>query len=316
MESFRWGFAILDSRLKHAVAVGQYRSFSRAAEACSLSQSAVSKSVADLERQLGYALFHRTSRSVMPTEEGRDFIERAARLLADMAELLGDRDRSANPYAGPLRVGLFPGSMDWILTEPLIRLLRRHSAVRFEIVSGNSERGVRLLSRGDIDIAFGLEPAFASWPQFKCERVATIEILPFVRSGHPLLLRRAAAKDALVEYEFVVPSSSEPYSSIIQEMYEQAGQHPVQKIHMTDQFVHVRRIVASSDAIGMIARQFTKSSWFRAGFDTLEETDFLEPLTLCYAARNRWPLKPAARALVSYVRDTWRERVSNSRHVV
>ncbi|MFN6935087.1 MAG: LysR family transcriptional regulator, partial [Tsuneonella sp.] len=74
---FLWGMSMLDSRLKHAVAVGQLRSFSRAADAVGVTQSAVTKSVAELERHLGYSLFHRTSRGAMPTEEGREFIDRA-----------------------------------------------------------------------------------------------------------------------------------------------------------------------------------------------------------------------------------------------
>lgn len=308
---FLWGMSMLDSRLKHAVAVGQLRSFSRAADAVGVTQSAVTKSVAELERYLGYSLFHRTSRGAMPTEEGREFIDRAARLLADAAELLGDTARRADAYAGPLRIGLFPGSIDWLLTQPLVSLLRRHPAVRVEVVSGNSERGVRLLSRGDIDVAFGLEAAFARWPEFKCERVASIEILPFVRNNHPILGINPTSKEPLVQFEFVVPSSSEPYTSIIQQMYEKSGKRPADWIHMTDYFQLVRRIVATSDAIGMVAKQFTENSWFRANFVALEGIGIFDPLTLCYAVRSRWQVKPAGRALVSLVRQAWRTAPSD-----
>ena len=110
------------------------------------------------------------SRGVAMTPEGRDFIDRAARLLADAADLFGERDRGADPFAGQLRIGLFPGSIDWLMTGPAIALLKRHAGVRFETVSGNSERAVQLLSRGDIDVAFGLQAAFSGWPQFKCDR--------------------------------------------------------------------------------------------------------------------------------------------------
>jgi DNA-binding transcriptional LysR family regulator len=81
---------MLDSRLKHAVAVGRLCSFSRAADDVGVTQSAVVKSVADLERQLGYPLFHRTSRGARLTGEGRGAIDRASRLLSDAAELVGD----------------------------------------------------------------------------------------------------------------------------------------------------------------------------------------------------------------------------------
>ena len=51
--------------------------------------------------------------------------------------------------------------MDWLINDAAIGLLKRHEGVRLEIVSGNSERAVQLLSRGDIDVAFGLEAALA-----------------------------------------------------------------------------------------------------------------------------------------------------------
>ena len=184
-------------------------------------------------------------------------------------------------------------------------------AVRVEVVSGNSERGVRLLSRGDIDVAFGLEAAFARWPEFKCERVASIEILPFVRNNHPILGINPTSKEPLVQFEFVVPSSSEPYTSIIQQMYEKSGKRPADWIHMTDYFQLVRRIVATSDAIGMVAKQFTENSWFRANFVALEGIGLFDPLTLCYAVRSRWQVKPAGRALVSLVRQAWRTASSD-----
>ena len=158
---------MLDSRLKYAVAVARLGSFSGAAKDVGVTQSAVTKSVADLEQQLGFAIFSRTSRGVATTPEGRDFIDRAARLLADAADLFGERNRGADPFAGQLRIGLFPGSIDWLINDPAIGLLKRHTAVRIDTVSGNSERAVQLLSRGDIDVAFGLEAALAGWPQFK-----------------------------------------------------------------------------------------------------------------------------------------------------
>ncbi|MCF8504443.1 MAG: LysR family transcriptional regulator, partial [Caulobacter sp.] len=183
----REGNAAMDARLKHAVAVGRLGSFSRAAEAAGVTQSAVTKNVADLEQQLGFALFNRTSRGAVVTEAGRDFIDRAARLLADGAELMGDGGRKADPFRGVLRIGVFPGSIEWMLMEPLTALLQRYPDLRFDIVSGTSERGVQLLTRGDIDVAFGMHAAFGAWAQFKCDRIGDLEAALFVRRDHPIL---------------------------------------------------------------------------------------------------------------------------------
>ncbi|MBY8334375.1 MULTISPECIES: LysR family transcriptional regulator [Erythrobacteraceae] len=296
---------MLDSRLKYAVAVARIGSFTGAANAVGVTQSAVTKSVADLEQQLGIALFNRTSRGILVTPEGRDFIDRAARLLADADDLFRERNRGADPYAGLLRIGLFPGSMDWLINDAAIGLLKRHEGVRLEIVSGNSERAVQLLSRGDIDVAFGLEAALAGWPQFKCERIAAVDIMPFVRKDHPILSETAIDKQMLARCDFVVPSSSEPYTPIIRQIYEVNDQRPEDRIHMTDYFPLVRRIVAATDSVGLVASAFTSAGWFRDEFVTLPHTGLLEPLVLAYAARARWPVKPAARDLIARVRQNW-----------
>jgi hypothetical protein len=94
-------------------------------------------------------------------------------------------------------------------------------------------------------------------------------------------------------------------------MYEKSGKRPADWIHMTDYFQLVRRIVATSDAIGMVAKQFTENSWFRANFVALEGIGLFDPLTLCYAVRSRWQVKPAGRALVSLVRQAWRTASSD-----
>lgn len=81
----------MDGRLRHAIAVARQGTFSRAAKEIGLTQSALTRSVAHLERQVGYALFLRTSKGVFPTADGRDFLERATRIVADIGDLLAVR---------------------------------------------------------------------------------------------------------------------------------------------------------------------------------------------------------------------------------
>src|SRR5580658_2476137 len=99
---------MLDQRFNHLVAVARCGSFTAAAQAIGVTQSAVTKGVADLERQLGFAVFHRTARGALLTEKGSDFVERAARLLDDARELLDGSSSPNDPYTGTLRIGVSP----------------------------------------------------------------------------------------------------------------------------------------------------------------------------------------------------------------
>ena len=65
---------MLDPRLNHVVAAAQQGSFTAAARVVGVTQSAITKSIAELERQLGYLIFHRTSRGALLTDQGRALI--------------------------------------------------------------------------------------------------------------------------------------------------------------------------------------------------------------------------------------------------
>ena len=68
--------------LRAFVAVAETRNFTRAAERLHLAQQAVSKSVSQLERELGVTLLERTTREVRLTAAGRDLAEEGAAILA------------------------------------------------------------------------------------------------------------------------------------------------------------------------------------------------------------------------------------------
>ena len=66
----KYAYVMNSTKLKHIVAVDQHESISAAAKSLNLTQSTVSRSVADIEHEIGYALFDRRARDVVATERG------------------------------------------------------------------------------------------------------------------------------------------------------------------------------------------------------------------------------------------------------
>lgn len=289
---------MLDPRLNHLVAVARYGSFTAAAQSIGVTQSAVTKGVADLERQLGYSVFHRTARGVLLTEKGGEFVERAARLLEDARQLLEGPSANADPYAGVLRIGVCPASLEWRLINPLTRLLTRHPNIRFEISGASFERMVQLLRSGGVDVALGLDAAFADWSDLRREPVPELETTLFVRKNHPALGRGPVTAEEVAQYPLVSPSESRPFGSVIRDIYESQGIDWSTRLHIIDYFPIVRRIVASSDAIGVVSLSHAASRAFRREFEVLEHLVPLEGAHMCCAYRSRWEAKPAVRAFV------------------
>lgn len=86
------------------VAVAEARSISEAARRLQLSKSVVSERLTELERTLGAALLHRTTRKLTLTEDGSAFLERAAAILRDIEAAAADLAERRGALVGPLRI--------------------------------------------------------------------------------------------------------------------------------------------------------------------------------------------------------------------
>lgn len=86
------------------VAVAEAGSISEAARRLRLSKSVVSERLAELERSLGAALLHRTTRQLALTEDGAAFLERAARIAREVEEAAADLAERRGTLSGPLRI--------------------------------------------------------------------------------------------------------------------------------------------------------------------------------------------------------------------
>jgi DNA-binding transcriptional LysR family regulator len=293
---------MMDARLNHVVFVARTGSFTAAAEAIGVTQSAVTKGVADLERQLGYALFYRTGRGALLTEKGRNFAERAGRLLDDARTLLTGEDME-DGFGGILRIGVCPASLEWRLTEPITQLKLAHPELKFEISGSSFERMVQLLRNGGVDVVLGFDAAFGEWAEFQREPVSELSSRLFVRNEHPILKMQPITLDQIAKYELASPSDSRPYGAVIRELFESHNIDWRKRLHVIDYFPLVRNIVATSDAVGVVALSHAETQSFQSRFTTLDVPGMFAPAPICCATRARWEPSPAVKAFIRAVRS-------------
>lgn len=101
------------------VAVVETGGFSKAARQRGVTQGMVSKAVAALESRLGVALFHRSTRQVIVTEEGRAYYERCSPLLEELEAVSAQTTRSSSVLRGVLHVAA-PASFGRLVLAPLL----------------------------------------------------------------------------------------------------------------------------------------------------------------------------------------------------
>lgn len=294
----------MDRRLVHVVAAAREGSFTLAAKQCGVTQSAVTKSIGDLEHELGFLIFNRTARGTVLTEEGRAFVERAARLLDDAKELMSVRSGNQDSYADVLHVGVCPASLDWQLAEPAALLMKRYPGIRLEVSGGSFEHMVQQLRMGNVDIAVGFAAAFEEHFDLRCEGLPAIRFTPFVRHDHPILAQSPATIADLANYPWVCPSDSRPHGIVVRQLYGTKGVDAFQMIHTVDSFAVTQRIISMTDSVGFAAVQFTQTASFQRSFARISSYDDAFPvLPLCTAIRTKWERRPAVRAFMQACRE-------------
>lgn len=110
-------------QLRYFDALAREQHFGRAAEACSITQPALSMQITELEQQLGLVLVERTRSGVLLSDKGREIAARAARILCDVNEMIDFALHANNVLAGSLRLGVIPSIAPYML-PPLLPLLR------------------------------------------------------------------------------------------------------------------------------------------------------------------------------------------------
>ena len=119
--------------LRALIAVGQERSFTKAAAKLGVSQSALSQTVRELEERLGVRLLTRTTRSVSPTEAGERLLHSVGPRFEEIeVELAAIRELRQKP-AGTIRITATENAADTILLPKLARLLPAYPDIKVEI---------------------------------------------------------------------------------------------------------------------------------------------------------------------------------------
>lgn len=157
-------------QLRYFEALARHGHFGRAADACAISQPAMSVQIKDLEDSLGTVLFDRGGRKVRLTNFGEEFAIRVRDILRSVDEL-GDLARaSRDQLVGRLRIGVIPTIAPYLLPRIIGPMTRIHEGLDVHIRETLTPTLVRELSEGRIDAAIVAlpisEPSFTEVPMF------------------------------------------------------------------------------------------------------------------------------------------------------
>jgi len=179
----------------------EVRSFTAAAAQLHMTQSAASKMVAELESQLGFALFDRTTRRVEPNDAAREFHGFAADIMASMQAATRSVVELADLKRGQIGIAASPMMIHGLLAGPIAAYRTRFPGVRFELHELSTDETVDSVRAGRVDFGFGAVDS--EIPGIETELALRDRMLVVVPTGHALAARRAVRWAELAAWEHI-----------------------------------------------------------------------------------------------------------------
>jgi DNA-binding transcriptional LysR family regulator len=140
-------------QLRYFSAAAEEGSVSKAAHALSISQSAVTEAIKDLEASLGVQLFERHPRGISITPDGQVFLKHTISILAEVSSATRAVTTGSRQIKGTLNLGVTSLTAGYVLSEVLSRYRRLFPDVEVSAVEDSAEYLEHLIIGGELDIA-------------------------------------------------------------------------------------------------------------------------------------------------------------------
>ena len=157
-------------QMRYFDALARQRHFGRAADACAISQPALSMQIREMERTLGTPLLERGTRGVSLTAFGEDVLDRIRQVLRTVTEIEDSARAVRDRLAGRVRIGVIPTVAPYSLPRIVAELSRRYPGLDLQLRETLTSRLLDELGEGSLDTAILAlpvhEPAFEEVPLF------------------------------------------------------------------------------------------------------------------------------------------------------
>jgi len=193
-------------RLRHIEvfqAVMETGSMSAAARLIHLTQSAVSRSVANAELQLGYPLFHRVGGRLVPTTEGLALFEESSAIFERLESLKRTAHNLKSGEEGLLRIAAIPAVCHKLLPDVLARFHRAHPNVTCEVHTVHKRQIAAELLTRSVDL--GLDYYTITHPGVQARALGVGPLFAMLPGRHARALSHGISPAALIELLSTLP---------------------------------------------------------------------------------------------------------------
>lgn len=241
------------------VAICRTESVSRAAEMLSLSQSATSTALSELERQFDLQLFDRVGKTLRINETGLQLLPKAVELLDRASEI--ENQLRGHAGFGYMKIGATLTVGNYLATILVAKFLQEHPESRIQLQVHNTSTVVQQIANHELDL--GLIEGDCNHPDIEVQPWVADELVIFAAPNHPLAALKEITIDQLLQEHWILREKG----SGTRATFDRAFHNNHAKLHIRLELEHteaIKRAVESGLGVGCISRLALKDA-FRRG---------------------------------------------------
>ena len=289
------------SHLRDVLAVAELGSLRAAGRHIGIAQPAITRSIREIERELGASLFERHSKGVQLTAIGEAFVRRASIIESEMSHIREEIDHLRGRNTGQVSAALSVAPSIAILPKAVQAFRRRYPDALLRISETLFQPIERDLMEGRVDLYAGALKLPAQTSHFIVEKLFDNQRLVVARKGHALFAAKGI--EALNSAQWLRPALSNRSSEAdFVDLLRSLGlSHPKIVVH-TRSALQTALVITSTDLVTVIPRQWLEMPVIG---DLLYALPFLKPIEaapVCLVVRNGVPLTPIAEHFCDIIR--------------
>ena len=242
-------------QLRYALSVSKERSFTGAAKRLNISQSAVSEQVKLLEEEIGFELFHRTSRGIESTDRGRTFLYESEQVMGDLLSLTDTARRLRGALSDTLMIGMGSGMAQIFIPRMFADLKRDLPGVRLEIMTAPTKNIFNELHEERIDAGIAIESNPDRLPAgLIFDRLVDAEMALITHPKHALARSKQPIDiGRLVAEPFIMSELTVGYGQVVFSLFTDLGIRP-NILAVVDNIETMKMIVQAGGGIAIVPR--------------------------------------------------------------
>lgn len=245
-------------QLEVFLAAAHFENITRAADSLSMSQSAASSSLRDLEQQFNIQLFDRVGKRLQLNSLGR-LLRPKAEALLEQAQAF-ERDLKQHKEQGVLKVGATLTIGDYLAVDLMARYLRENEGADINLIVANTETIARMVENYELDI--GLIEGELQHPDLDVIQWQEDELVVFCSPDHPIAKKQHLNDEDLRQLVWVVRECG----SGTRQAFERAMHGLLPDLNLRHQLQHteaIKRAVESGLGVGCLS-EFTLRESFKS----------------------------------------------------